>query len=509
MPAISPLGGRPCARDGKARAGFAPRLIRWLPAAYAALVPTLFLSSSVDAYILPRTGLTVLAGAVLFGLGLSACAGAFGSLRWPALAVAATATLAAIASVAPNLSLVGEYSRYESLPVRLAYLGLFFGAAWIGERRRLVAGFILGCTVASSEAVLQWVTGALLRPDGNLGQADLLGALLAMAIPLAVDRARWTPLWLAAAGVCGLGLVASASRSAWLGALVGLCVVAAFRVSTHRLRWVVAASAVAVAVAVTVGLASPLRSLNRDTGSGRVGVWRDSVSLVATRPLIGWGEDTFGVVFGRFQTGDWSPGESFDRAHSMPIDLAASQGLLGLAACSWFFVTVWRGLWRQPRLAGLAGAMAAYLTWSLLNFDWAPATGPLWLLAGAAWGGSGPEPEAQRALTGWWRPTVAGTAAVAALALVVSAQVADVLYFLGQPQQAAALDPLQPRYQAATGGLLGLERAAVLNDPDPTTYVSLGDVLRAAGRSREAEAAYRRALQIYPFDRQARQRLTL
>jgi hypothetical protein len=447
--------------------------------------------------------------------------------------------LAAVLSVAPNLSLIGDYSRYESLPVRLAYLGIFFGAAWIGDRRRLVAWFLVGCAVASCEALFQWATGALARPDGNLGQADLLGALLAMAIPLAVDRARWNPWWLAVGGLCVPGLVVSGARSGWLGALVGLCTLAVFRVSARRVRWALGAAVAAVALAVAIGLLSPLRSLNHDTGSGRVGVWGDTLSVVAARPLTGWGEDSFGVVFGRFQTGDWSPGQSFDRAHSMPLDLAASQGLLGLAACSWFFLLVWRGLWRQPQVSGLAGAMAAYLAWSLLNFDWAPASGVFWALAGVAWAAAGglsprqkpansagpdegearlapttPSPSAgegrggkDRLPTGWWRPALASAAALVALALVVPVQIADVVYFLGQPDRAAALDPLQPHYQAAIGDLAGLQQAAALNDPSPTTYVSLGDVLRAARQPQEARAAYRRALEIYPFERDARQRL--
>ena len=230
-------------------------------------MPILFIPFSVDAYILPRVALTVLSGAVLFGVGLTAGRGTLGRLRWPALAVAAAAVLAAILSVAPNLALTGEYSRYESLPVRLAYLGLFFGTAWIGDRHRLVGWFIVGCAVASCEGLYQWATGALARPDGNLGQAGLLGALLAMAIPLAVDRSRWSPWWLAAAGICAAGLVASSARAAWLGALVGLCTLAVFRVSARRVRWVGACAVGAALLAAAVGLASPLRALNQDTGS--------------------------------------------------------------------------------------------------------------------------------------------------------------------------------------------------------------------------------------------------
>jgi O-antigen ligase/polysaccharide polymerase Wzy-like membrane protein len=500
---ISPVeGGIP--PPVNSTAGLAARIARWAPAAYAGLAPILFIPFSVDAYILPRTGLTLLAGAVVGGLGLATGTGRLGRLRWPALAVALAALVAAAFSVAPALTLVGEYSRYESLPVRLAYLALFAGAAWTGERRRLVSWFLVGCSVASVEALAQWAAGSPARPDGNLGQANLLGALLAMAVPLAVDRARWHPAWLAVAGLAGLGLVASSSRSGWVGALVGLCVYAAFRVPARRLRPTLAVGAVAVAFALALGLASPLRFLNQDTGSGRVGVWRDTVSLVAAHPLVGWGEDTFGVVYGRFQKGDWSPGQSFDRAHSMPLDLAASQGLAGLAACTWFFAVLWRGLWRRPELGALGGALAAYFAWSLLNFDWAPATGPFWLLAGAAWSAVPQDPRCDSPpARSWWKPAIAITASVAALGLTVPPQLADALYYAGHPQQAAAFDPLQPRYQAALGTIAGYQRAIALKDPDPTVYVRLGDALLQTGHRREARAAYEQALVVYPYQRDA------
>lgn len=555
MPTISPREGQVVPSPSSAR-GVAAQIAAWVPAVYAALAPTLFLPFSVDAYILPRTGLTLLAAAILVGLGLVAGRGSLGRLRWPALAVAVTALLAAALSFAPNLSLFGEYSRYESFPVRLAYLGLFAGVVWISGgsgaqgwvvRQRVVAWFLVGCAVASVEALLQWATGSLPRPDGNLGQANLLGALLAMAVPLSLDRALWTPAlqpggaagrrsrgrrpewWLVVTGLCGLGLLVSSSRSGWLGALVGLCVLALFRVPPRRLRLALASAAAIIAIALAVGLASPLRLLNQDTGSGRLGVWKDTVSLVAARPLLGWGEDSLGVVFGRYQTQNWT-GQSFDRAHSMPLDLAASQGLLGLGACTWFFLAIWRGLWRRPELAALAGALAAYLAWSLLNFDWAPATGPFWLLAGLAWAGvsypPSPQPSPRRGegarvegerrsresagVEGvrWWRPVVGVAAGVVALALVLPAQVADVLYYEGRPQQAVALDPLQPRYQAALGTVVGLQRAAGLHDTDPSVYVQLGDALLKEGDRQGARAAYEEALRIYPYQQDAAVKLS-
>jgi O-antigen ligase len=510
------------------------RIARWLPAASAAMLPTLFIPVSVDAYVLPRVSLTLAGGGVLAAAGLVAGRRSLGALRWPALAAAGAAILAASLSVAPAVSVAGAYGRYESLPVRLAYLGLFGGAAWLGERRRTVAGFLLGCGVASIETLYQAVTHALPRPDGNLGNANLLGALLAMALPLAADRARGaTPAarrgWAALGALLAAALVASTSRSGWLGAVLGLGVLAAFAAPRRRLWLVVAAGAAALAVAAGAIALTPLRDLNGDSGGARPVVWHDALAVVAERPLAGWGEDTMGLVFGRHQTGDWAPGHNFDRAHSLPLDLAASQGVVGLAAGAWLFGAWWLVVWRrraEPCVAGVAGAAAAYLVWALVNFDWAPATAAFWLLAGTVAGRPPlPTPENPHPATAIFRgprvravdgpPPPRGGRGFIALALgllglaaAVPAQAADVYYYLGQPGRASALDPLQPAYWAARGDLAGLQRAAALGDPNPSTYVALGDAEARAGDQAAATAAYRRALTLYPYDPAALQRLS-
>lgn len=472
------------------------------------MLPTLFIPVSVDAYVLPRVSLALAAAGVLAGAGLLAGGRTLGALRWPVLAVAGSAVLAAAFSVAPAVSLAGAYGRYESLPVRLAYAGLLCGSAWLGERRRTVAGFLLGCGIASVETLYQAATHALPRPDGNLGNANLLGALLAMALPLAAGRALAAQpaarrAWLGLIALLAAALAASTSRSGWLGAVLGLGVLAVFLTPRRRLLPALAAGAALVVLAAATIALTPLRDLNDDSGGARLAVWRDAAAVVAERPLLGWGEDTMGLVFGRHQSGDWARGHNFDRAHSMPLDLAASQGLVGLAACAWLFGTWWLIVWRrraEPGVAGLAGAAAAYLAWALVNFDWAPATAAFWLLAGTAVG----EPAARRG----GRALLAAGAVVAGLAVAAPAQVADVLYYLGRPDRAAAVDPLQPAYWAAQGTLDGLRRAAALGDPNPATYVALGDAEARAGDEAAATAAYRRALALYPYEPDALGRLS-
>jgi O-antigen ligase len=476
---------------------------------------------TTDSFILPRASLTLLGAGILAGLGLVTSRRPVRFLAWPMLAVAVAAVLSAVTSVAPSLSLTGDYSRYESLPVRLAYLGLLYGAARLAAPDTLVSGYLLGCGVAALEACYQALTGALPRPDGNLGQPNLLGALLAMALALVADRGwqafrhpagpgpaitgEWR--WLALAPLFVVGLVLSASRSGWLGAAAGVCVVAFWRAPTRWRVGAALATAVVVAAAALALLITPLRHLNHDTGVARVGVWGDAVHLVAARPLTGWGEDATGLLFGQVQSRDWQPGNRFDRAHSLPLDLLITQGVLGLLACAWLFATIWRRLWQRRELAAIAGAMAAYLGWALLNFDWAPATAPLWLLAGCAWAEQVGRAPSQTRFPGWPRVLTAAVLAAMGLATSLPAQAADIASYRGRNDLAVRLDPLQPAYWAARGDRIGLRRAASLGSTDPNTYIKLGDQEREAGSIGAARADYRRALAIYPYDREAAQRL--
>src|SRR5207253_11476229 len=76
-----------------------------------------------------------------------------------------------------------------------------------------------------------------------------------------------------------------------------------------------------------------------------------------------------------------------------PLDIAATQGVLGLVALAWVLVVLFRGVWKgrsEPGVAGLTAALAGYSVWVLFNFDWAPATGAFWLLAGTLWSACSP-----------------------------------------------------------------------------------------------------------------------
>ena len=538
------------------------RLGGFLPAAIALALPTVFIPFAVDSYILPRAAIVIAGAGLGCGLALLLPGGpTLGRLRLPLIAAVAAALLAFVFSVSWPLSLEGSYTRYESLPIRLAYLGLLAAPVWLlrdqASRERVIPAFVIGTTIASFQALGQAVLllshSIAYRPDGNLGNANLLGALLAMAIPLAFARGLRAPKfgvpWWAALVVMASAVVATTSRSGGLGAVAGCLAVIVFMLRGKKALIGATAALAVVGTGLALIVFSPLRFLNDDPGAARLHLWSDAIRMIAARPLTGWGEDATGLVYGRFLSGDWAP--EVDRAHSGPLDLAATQGVIGLVALAWVLVTLSRGFWRW-RFAGSIGPLAAaclgYTTWVLFNFDWAPATGVFWLLAGTAWSGvraaeseTPPIPAttrsgshsgrlglkvAFRGLAGArWAPTVrfaraTGAAALAAGVIWLGAMpvLADVWYYQSRLDLSVIVDPLQGRYHWVLGqglvamgstsrGLTQLQLAARLGESDPQLYVDLGDADQRLGRTADAQAAYRMAVLIDPYFRPARDRL--
>jgi len=514
---------------------FLGRLGEYFPAVLALTLPTAFLPTAEDSFILPRASI-VIAGACL-GAGLALLTPGrplLGSLRWPLYAAAAAAMAAYVFSVSWPLSFAGSYTRYESLPIRLSYLGLLAVAVWLLREKRhrdwVVAAFVFGTAVACLEAIQQLVGDVPYRPDGNLGNANVLGALIAMAVPLAISRAwrgsRFVLAWSLGIAAMAGGLVATTSRSGGLGALAGCLLLMVFAL---RGRWAVGAaigSLGAIAAALLLISFSPLRFLNDDPETLRVHLWQDALHMIAARPLFGWGEDATGLVFGRFLTGDWSPGVTFDRVHSGPLDIAATQGLLGLAAIAWILVVLFRGAWRwrgTGNVGALAAACAGYTVWVLFNFDWAPATGVFWLLAGTLWAeiraaetdatSAAPSPRPAA-----WQSATAIALVLAAIALAVLPLLADTWYLRGRVELSVLVDPLQSRYHWALGqrlvaqgsvahGVEEMKRAAELGETEPGLYVELGDREAELGRTGQARRDYERALEIDPFYAPAKERL--
>jgi len=354
--------------------------------------------------------------------------------------------------------------------------------------------------------------------------------LIATALPLAVSQAlrrdRFFAAWWTGIVILIAGLVVATSRSGGLGALAGCLALLVFTFRGRAAAAAAVASLGAVAVGLWVIVYGPLRLLINDPGPTRIQLWADGMHMIAARPLTGWGLDTTVLALGRFLSGDWSPGVTFDRIHSGPLDIAATQGLLGLGALGWFLVIFFRGAWKArftDSVAPLTAACAGYTVWVLFNFDWAPATGAFWLLAGTAWSGvrapqttTSEQPMPGRGV--WWRSAIAVILVPAATALAVLPVLADVWYMRGRSDLAATVDPFQAQYHWTWGQTLiargeltrgtdELKRTGELGETDPGLYVELGDREMQLGRQAQARSDYLRALEIDPYYAPAQQRL--
>jgi hypothetical protein len=364
--------------------------------------------------------------------------------------------------------------------------------------------------------MLQWTAHVPFRPDGNLGNANLLAGLVAMAFPLAVDRAlrsgTFIIAWTGAIVVLAAGWWVTTSRSGAFGIVAGCLVLAVFMIRGRLLIWAAATSLLILGAGLVVFLATPLRLLNNDPPELRLHLWADGLHMIAARPLTGWGEDATGLAFGRFLSQDYASLVTFDRIHSGPLDVAATQGILGLAALAWVLAVVFRQAWAhrfQRGVAGLAAALVGYTVWVAFNFDWAPATGMFWLLAGTAWSATLPLPAGERGAGSVpWQPALAVLLVVAAVVFAVMPVLADVWYLRGRSDLAVKVDPLQAQYYWAIGTVAELRWAADLGETEPGMYVQLGDQEAKLGNRAQAKRDYERALEIDPYYSPAAQRLT-
>jgi O-antigen ligase len=514
------------------------RLGGYLPAAIALALPTAFLPAAEDSFILPRASIVVAGACLGAGIALLSPGGpGLGRLRWPLVAGAGAAVLAFVFSISRPLSFAGSYTRYESLPMRIAYLGLLAAAVWLMRSKRhrdwVVVALVFGTGVACLEALLQFAQQVPYRPDGNLGNANLLGALIAMTLPLAIARAlrgdRFTVAWWLGAAVLAAGLYVTTSRSGGLGALAGCLALVVFSLRGRAAAIGAIGAIVGIGAALVVILMSPLQYLNDDPSKLRIHLWEDGLHMIAARPLTGWGEDATGLAFGQFLSGDWATGVTFDRIHSGLLDTAAMQGLLGVAALGLVLVILFHGAWRArfgSDVGALAAACIGFTVWVLFNFDWAPATGAFWLLAGTAWsavrsfeaeqvGSAAPAPGPGPAV---WRSGLAVALALTAVLLGALPMLADSWYLQGRTELAVKIDPLQARYHWALGqglvahgssarGVDEMRLAADLGETEPGLYIDLGDAEAHLGRLADARGDYQRALQIDPYYSPARQRL--
>lgn len=235
----------------------------------------------------------------------------------------------------------------------------------------------------------------VVRPPGTLGHADYFGWWLAIEFFCALAVAReeistWRMIGAVAAVLTAFCTVLTGTRAALLAIAVGAVVWLFLARPRIRARHLIPIGGVALVFAAFL-VAPPgarLRyrfawSLHDPTGGARPLLWRDSLSMAASRPLIGYGPDAFAASFGAFESEDLArllPDFHYESPHNLALDALTAGGipalLIALAFAALAILAVTRA--RSPRTPTLAAALAASLVASFFSAAMLP---PLLLTA--------------------------------------------------------------------------------------------------------------------------------
>lgn len=256
--------------------------------------------------------------------------GAYLAERWADVRRAPAMTPMLVFGVLVILSIPLAVSKSLALTESARYLAIvvMYGIAFSVVRNRRSAG-ILASAILLSAAVpvivaIGQVTGTSLQPNrygffrahGTLVVVDAFGIFLALVITFATGLAlsrkttrwRWA-LW-AGAPFVFFALINSYGRTGWIASTFGLVVLGGL-----RYRWLLAVIpilllGIAIAVPSTTARFNDLQSTGAPNGpgntfSGRIGMWRDALPHLQSRPVLGIGFGSDSVVGKRQVANDY------------------------------------------------------------------------------------------------------------------------------------------------------------------------------------------------------------
>ncbi|MGH2458713.1 MAG: O-antigen ligase family protein [Chloroflexota bacterium] len=274
---------------------------------------------------------------------------------------------------------------------------------------------------ASLEALLGWAQfflrhgppsfriGPFLRAYGTFAQPNPFGGYLAMSLPVAVALVFWRrpwagrPNWLTvgamvASGICGIALLMSLSRGAWMGVVAGLMVLYWAQVKRGGLVILIAAACLGVLLGLDAvhiipsaisgrldqiveyfGLFDASRVVPTPQNFSiveRMAHWQAAWNMYLAYPILGVGPGHYALAYPDFRVNDfWQA--PLGHAHNIYLNVMAEDGFLGIAAYLTQFVA-----WLAVILAGhrraktpidralAAGVLASFVAVAIHNgFD--------------------------------------------------------------------------------------------------------------------------------------------
>jgi putative inorganic carbon (HCO3(-)) transporter len=331
---------------------------------------------------------------------------------WLILAFLAWVALTTVTSIHWPTALFGKPRRYEGLLSFVNYAVIYFLVLQFAGRaarvRALAKSLFFSSVIVAGYGVMQFIGwdpvrwGTLPfeanRAFSTYGNPDLLGGFLifsvtvALGLALAEKNLVWRLVYWAGFGLNGLALIVAFTRGAWIGGALGLALVAVIASRHHarmrRLDWIPAGVSAALGAGIIWrSLSNPndvmnfgkrlasIFQLSGGSGQTRTEIWQAAFAAIKERPILGWGADTFRLVFPKFKPVEYvrdAGGTSVaDNAHNYPLQLAAGVGIPGMLMMYGIFV------WAGVRSFGTVFKRTDDPTRIVLGAFWAAAAGYL------------------------------------------------------------------------------------------------------------------------------------
>ncbi len=251
---------------------------------------------------------------------------------------------------------------------------IFLPVAFHVARTRREQGLLIGATAlalllnslqAINHSWMAFFTGTLERHRAMAIlalQPNTFGAALAMYLPafilLASNKTtnRLSQLWCAGvAAAMGFALLLTLSRGSWLGLIAGMVAVAVLGdrkllvvlaiAGASYTAWVPQAAIDRVEETTQVGVDAEGDQLVEGSAQMRLEQYMSLSAMMAPRPVLGWGYESYPRVFEKYGTLQRAKG-----AHSSYVQLGTEGGVVGLASLGVLLLAVvWAG-WRAYRV---------------------------------------------------------------------------------------------------------------------------------------------------------------
>lgn len=289
-------------------------------------------------------------------------------LNLPVLAFFGFASLSTLFTIRPYMAIFGGYGRLEGFLTLAAYGIIFFvGSQLIWDKPRLewfLKAMTIGAMLVSIYGLIQYFGYDFLpyvfqyekgRTYSTIGNPSLLANYLVIVLPmavglyLAVDSEKGKLLFGLGTPVIFAALITTFARGGWIAALAALIAFMLLIGGRYRRRLIVLSLFLVIVFGVFFTLKtgssvttlssriSSIVKISEGSTAQRFEIWKAAAGVIADRPLLGSGPDTFVLTYPRYETvpmaGD---NELADNTHNWTLQLAATLGVP--AAISFLFI---------------------------------------------------------------------------------------------------------------------------------------------------------------------------